>query len=117
VFTKGDFHPSPLSVINTKLITEAYKRPNRMLNLNLSGGVHALSRKHTIELIGLIGVQPDDTCWELGCGEMNLAFALSAASLGGLVIATDLPSVLLQLVQIYEEYKRATRKRKLNLDI
>jgi hypothetical protein len=38
----------------------------------------------------MIDVEEGDTFWELGCGEMKLAFALSAAANGGMVVGTEL---------------------------
>ncbi len=70
-------------------ITCAYHLPSRKYAIELAGGVHALHLEAVLQLISWIGIEVDDQCWELGCGEMKLAFALSCAAEGGLVLATD----------------------------
>jgi hypothetical protein len=41
------------------------------------------------QLANRINVQDGDTYWDIGCGTPRMAFAMSAASNGGMVLATD----------------------------
>jgi hypothetical protein len=60
----------------------------------LTGGVHALPLNTTTELIQLLKIDREDVFWEIGCGEPYLAFCLSAAAGGSVVVATDLGEIL-----------------------
>jgi hypothetical protein len=58
--------------------------------MELATGVHSLPLDVLLELVRLIDVRPNHVSWEIGCGELLVSFGLSAASHGGIVVATDL---------------------------
>jgi hypothetical protein len=89
VFTKNGICEQPLSEETIADIQTAYELPSRKYAIDLTGGVHALQLDAVLLLLKWLRVELDDQSWELGCGEMKLAFALSCAAEGGLVLATD----------------------------
>jgi tRNA A58 N-methylase Trm61 len=60
------------------------------MSFDLPGGVHPLPRDEIHLLIEHLNVKEGDSFWEIGVGVPFLAFALSAAANGGVVLATDL---------------------------
>jgi hypothetical protein len=69
----------------------AYKRAGVLFgSLNLPTGVHAMPLETVLDLIAAINITEQDISWEIGAGELKLAFSLSAAAKGGTVVATDL---------------------------
>jgi hypothetical protein len=58
--------------------------------MELASGVHCLPLDVVLELVRLINIQRNHVTWEIGCGELLLAFGLSCAAQGGTVVATDL---------------------------
>ncbi len=72
-------------------MTAAYARAGELFgSLHLITGVHAMSLKAVLQLLSRINICERDTSWEIGAGELKLAFSLSAAAKGGTVVATDL---------------------------
>jgi hypothetical protein len=93
VFTKviPDHIYVPLTSDAEIQIEKAYDKADAVFRAaNLLGGTHKLPIEATLDLIQLIQINPGDICWEIGCGSLQLAFALSNSSNGGPVIATDL---------------------------
>ena len=76
-----------------EFISDAYNRPSELFGFEIAGGVHGLGVKHTLSLIQILGVDCGDETWELGCGEGNLAFSMSAAADGATVVATDIGKI------------------------
>ena len=75
-----------------KLSSElAYMKAKKSFKvLNLTGGTHKLPIDATLALLQLIQMSPADVSWEVGCGSLELAYALSSCAEGGHVIAVDL---------------------------
>jgi tRNA A58 N-methylase Trm61 len=63
---------------------------NKMFVSGVTGGTHPLCTKDIRKIAANLGINPGDIFWEIGCGVPNLAFSLSAASFGGMVICTDI---------------------------
>ena len=80
---------SPLVELSTQ-VSKAYDKARRMFSNVLTGGTHSIKLKYLPRLFKYMNIQPDQVFWEIGMGEPLLAFALSAASQGGQVVATDL---------------------------
>jgi hypothetical protein len=59
------------------------------INGDLGPGSEATPLCSAEKLALEIGIKTGDSFWEIGCGAPKLAFAFSAASNGGIVIATD----------------------------
>ncbi len=75
-------------------IEQAYDKASSVFrSANLLGGTHKLPIEATLSLIQLIQVQPGDISWEIGCGSLQLAYALSNAAQGGQVVAMDLGEI------------------------
>jgi hypothetical protein len=80
-----------LSVNQVYMITAAYNRAKKLFgSMELVTGVHSLPLDVVLELVRLIDMKPNEVSWEIGCGELLLAFGLSSATNGGVVVATDL---------------------------
>lgn len=90
VFTKDK--PTNKAIVDDykDLCTKAYNRPSELFGINLGGGVHGLQIETALKLIQILDVDCGETSWELGCGEGNLAFCLSAVADGATVVATDI---------------------------
>jgi hypothetical protein len=58
-------------------------------NNNLGTGSQSAPTHVITELAQRINVSQGDTYWDIGCGTPRMAFSLSAASNGGVVVATD----------------------------
>ncbi len=72
-------------------IHSAYTFANKVYNSGLlPGGVHAVELAVVKELCLHIGIEKSDGFWEIGVGLPLLAFSLSAAAQGGIVIGTDI---------------------------
>jgi ubiquinone/menaquinone biosynthesis C-methylase UbiE len=69
----------------------AYNKAKKKFRaINLTGGTHKLPIDATLSLLQLIQVSAGDVSWEVGCGSLELAFALSSCAEGGHVVAVDL---------------------------
>jgi hypothetical protein len=72
-------------------ILTAYNKANVFFRMvHLEGGTHSLPTEAVLPLISAMQIKANDRSWEIGCGRLQLAYALSNAASGGEVIAVDL---------------------------
>jgi precorrin-6B methylase 2 len=74
----------------TKRVATASSFVDNLFVSGVMGGTHALCSGDIKRLIAHLSLNQGDIFWEIGCGVPNLAFSLSAASFGGMVICTDI---------------------------
>lgn len=72
-------------------ISDGYKFAKKLFRHSpLLGGVHATPMSTILDVMKLIDVNTGDKCWDIGCGELRLACALSSAAKNVHVVCTDL---------------------------
>jgi hypothetical protein len=81
---------APLIDDRTQAILLASTFASKLFRSGVPGGTTALCNSDILTLIENIPIDQNEIFWEIGCGTPNLAFSLSAASFGGMVICTDL---------------------------
>jgi hypothetical protein len=92
------------SIQNEQSVTEKNQRilsaslfANKLFKCGVIGGTVALSTADIKLLMSHMNIHQNDIFWEIGCGHPKLAFSLSAASMGGMVICTDIRKMFITI--------------------
>jgi hypothetical protein len=78
---------APCSRMAARIENALMNAKERFQQLQIPRGY--LPAKVTQTLLGFMNIRAGDTFWELGAGECYLAYCLSAAAEGGVVVVTD----------------------------